>query len=140
MTSLYTFIFYCFSYMLSNLIHIDLITHKKNAPNSCTKRSTLHQILLHYLNKDFKTILTKLHVIIYHNNQITYYLNIITIIFVISCKVELHSPVWQDHLSLNSIYADILNLTFLYSPYSLNNCYNILNFNLIFFVYACFFF
>lgn len=132
MTSLYTFIFYCFSYMLLNLIHIDLITHKKNAPNSCTKRSTLHQISSLYLNKDFKTVLTTLHVINYHNNQIIYYFNITTIIFVISCKVELHGSVWRNHLSLNSIYADILNLTFLCSPYSLNNCCNKLNFILIF--------
>ena len=121
-----------FSYMLLNLIHIDLITHKKDAPNSCMKYSTLHQILLINLNKDFKIVLTNLHVIIYHNNQIIYYLNIITIIFVISCKVELHGSVWRNHLSLNSIYADILNLTFLCPPYSLNNCYDILSFILIF--------
>ena len=66
---------------------------------------------------------------IYYNSHNIIYFNNITIYLVISCKVELHGSVWRNHLSMNSIYADILNLTFLCSPYSLNNCYITLNFN-----------
>ena len=118
------------NYMLINLIHIDLLTRKKLMLLT-PARDVTHYIKVYYkipINKIYDCF-NKLTRDIYYNFHNIIYFNNITISFVISCKVELHGSVWRNHLSLNSIYADILNLTFLCPPYSLINCCIILKFN-----------